>query len=146
MFEDIERIIVETEEGEEIATLINDDEMDEPIIVADGYTVRIKPKTNQPLGVKMKYKSAIKEAIKELKYSIEPNQGFMECRTGTISEETIRMAIEVLGEQMHNCGECKHANYYDWCTLGNHLPLVLCREHNAMMRDDNCCRDWTPLE
>ena len=46
MFEYIERIIVETEEGEEIATLINDDEMDEPIIVADGYTVRIKPKTN----------------------------------------------------------------------------------------------------
>ena len=46
MFEDIERIIVETEEGEEIATLINDDEIDEPIIVADGYTVRIKHKTN----------------------------------------------------------------------------------------------------
>lgn len=93
MFEDIERIIVETEEGEEIATIINDDKIDESIIVADGYTIRIKPKTNQPL---------------------------------------------------HNCEECKHANYYDWCTLGNHL--VLCREHNAMMRDDNCCRDWTPLE
>ena len=46
MFEDIERIIVETEEGEEIATLINDNEMDEAIIVSDGYTVRIKPKTN----------------------------------------------------------------------------------------------------
>ena len=46
ILEEIERIIVETEEGEEIATLINDDEIDEPIIVADGYTVRIKPKTN----------------------------------------------------------------------------------------------------
>ena len=46
MFEDIERIIVETEEGEEIATIINDDKIDEPIIVADGYTVRIKPKAN----------------------------------------------------------------------------------------------------
>lgn len=46
IFEDIERIIVETEEGEEIATIINDDEIDEAIIVADGYTVRIKPKTN----------------------------------------------------------------------------------------------------
>ena len=94
--------------------------------------------------MKMTNKSAIKDAIEELKYSIEPNQGFMECRTGTISEETISMAIEVLEEQMHNCEECKHANYYDWCTLGNHL--VLCREHNAMMEDDNCCRDWTPLE
>ena len=37
-----------------------------------------------------------KGAIKELKYSIEPNQGFMECRTGTISEEAIKMAIEAL--------------------------------------------------
>lgn len=46
MFEDIERIIVETEEGEEIATIINDDKIDESIIVADGYTVRIKPKAN----------------------------------------------------------------------------------------------------
>lgn len=46
MFEDIERIIVETEGGEEIAIIINDDEIDEPIIVADGYTVRMKPKAN----------------------------------------------------------------------------------------------------
>ena len=37
-----------------------------------------------------------KGAIKELKYSIEPNQGFVECRTGTISEEAIKMAIEAL--------------------------------------------------
>ena len=36
MFEDIERIIVETEEGEEIATIINDDKVDEAIIVSDG--------------------------------------------------------------------------------------------------------------
>lgn len=53
-------------------------------------------------------------------------------------------AIKALEKQMHNCEECKHANYYDWCTLNNHQ--VLCREHNAIMRDDNCCRDWTPLE
>lgn len=46
MFEDIERIIVETEEGEEIATIINDDEIDEAIIVAGGYIVRIRPKAN----------------------------------------------------------------------------------------------------
>lgn len=60
--------------------------------------------------------------------------------------ELNKIICEALEKQMHNCEECKHANYYDWCTLGNHLPLVLCREHNAMMRDDNCCRDWTPLE
>ena len=40
-----------------------------------------------------------KDAIKELKYSIEPNQGFMECRTGTVSEETIKLAIEALEKQ-----------------------------------------------
>ena len=40
-----------------------------------------------------------KKAIKELKYSIEPNQGFMECRTGTVSEETIKLAIEALEKQ-----------------------------------------------
>lgn len=140
MFEDIERIIVGTKEGEEIATLINDDEMDEPIIVADGYIVRMKPKASQPLGAKMKCKSAIKDAIKELKYSIEPNQGFMECRTGTISEETIRMAIEALEKQMQNCGNCLRAdripNYH----------LIYCRVHNSVTSDDNCCRYWSALE
>ena len=40
-----------------------------------------------------------KDAIEELKYSIEPNQGFMECRAGTISEETIKLAIEALEKQ-----------------------------------------------
>lgn len=55
-----------------------------------------------------------------------------------------KIVCKALEKQMHNCEECKHANYYDWCTLNNHL--VLCREHNAMMSEDNCCRDWTPLE
>ena len=36
------------------------------------------------------------EAIEELKYSIEPNQGFMECRTGVISEKAIKISIEAL--------------------------------------------------
>ena len=114
MLEDIERIIVETKEGEKIATIINDDKIDESIIVADGYTARIKPKASQPLREKIAY------------------------------EEAIKMAIEALEKQIHNCEECKHANYYDWCTLNNNY--VYCREHNAIMSDDNCCRDWTPLE
>lgn len=54
-----------------------------------------------------------KDAIEELKYSIEPNQGFMECRTGTISEETIKLAIEALEKQIPkkpielNCPRCR---------------------------------------
>ena len=77
------------------------------------------------------------EAIKAIKCNYPPENY-------TILREALDMAIEALEKQMHNCEECKHANYYDWCTLGNHL--VLCREHNAMMEENNCCRDWTPLE
>lgn len=84
----------------------------------------------------MTNKSAIKDAIEELKYSIEPNQGFMECRTGTISEETISMAIEVLEEQMHNCEKCRHGD----CVQNNHM--IYCLKHSCVMSDDNCCRDW----
>ena len=61
----------------------------------------------------MKYKSAYKDAIKELKYSIEPNQGFMECRTGTISEETIRMAIEALEKQIPEIPDYEGDGYAD---------------------------------
>lgn len=46
MFEQLERIKIETEDGKEIATIINDDEADESITVADGYVVRMKPKTD----------------------------------------------------------------------------------------------------
>ena len=80
------------------------------------------------------------EAIKTIKVAISEVEWDYPMDYTVAFEE----AIKALEEQMHNCEECKHANYYDWCTLGNHL--VLCREHNAIMRDDNCCRDWTPLE
>ena len=110
MFEDIERIIVETKEGEKIATIINDDKIDESIIVADGYTARIKPKASQPLREKITY------------------------------EEAIKMAIEALEKQMHNCGNCLRAdrvpNYH----------MVYCRVHNSVTSDDNCCRYWSALE
>ena len=80
------------------------------------------------------------EAIKTIKVAISEVEWDYPMDYTVAFEE----AIKALEQQIHNCEECKHANYYDWCTLGNHL--VLCREHNAMMRDDNCCRDWTPLE
>ena len=77
------------------------------------------------------------EAINAIKSNYPPENY-------TILREGLDMAIEALEKQMHNCEECKHANYYSWCTLGNHY--VYCREHNAIMSDDNCCRDWAPLE
>ena len=54
--------------------------------------------------------------------------------------EALDMAIEALGKQMHNCEECKHANDY------GSYHLIYCYEHNVIMSNDNCCRDWTPLE
>ena len=74
------------------------------------------------------------EAIKAIKCNYPPENY-------TILREALDMAIEALEKQMHNCEECKHANYYDWCTLNNNY--VYCREHNAIMSDDNCCRDWS---
>lgn len=84
----------------------------------------------------MKYKSAIKDAIEELKYSIEPHQGFMECRTGTISEEAIRMAIEALEKQMQNCENCRHAKH------SSYNNIIYCLNLSRVMLSKNCCRDW----
>ena len=49
-------------------------------------------------------------------------------------------AIKALEEQMHNCEDCRHGDRFD------SYHLIYCYEHNAIMSDDNCCRDWTPLE
>ena len=77
-----------------------------------------------------------KEAIEELKYSIEPNQGFMECRTGTISEEAIRMAIEALEKQMQNCENCRHAKH------SSYNNIIYCLNLSRVMLSNNCCRNW----
>ena len=59
----------------------------------------------------MKYKSAIKDAIKELKYSIEPNQGFMELRKQI--EGAIKMAIEALEKQIPEIPDYEGDGYAD---------------------------------
>ena len=92
MFEDIERIIVETKEGEKIATIINDDKVDESIIVADGYTVRIKPKTSQPLREKVTYEEAIKMAIEALEKQIP--------------KKLIKYDIDYSGNPLFRCPVC----------------------------------------
>lgn len=51
-----------------------------------------------------------------------------------------KIVSEALEKQMQNCEECKHANYYD------SYHLVYCQEHNSIMSNDNCCRDWSLLE
>ena len=51
-----------------------------------------------------------------------------------------KIVSKALEKQMHNCEECKHANDYD------SYHLIYCYEHNIIMSDDNCCRDWVPLE
>ena len=48
-----------------------------------------------------------------------------------------KIVSEALEKQIHNCEECKHANYY------GSYHLIYCYEHNAIMSNDNCCRDWS---
>lgn len=62
------------------------------------------------------------EAIEELKYSIEPNQGFMECRTGIISGEAIKTAIEALEKQIPKKPELYDGNYF--CTKCDALLCI----------------------
>ena len=100
-----------------------------------------------PQEAKEKFKAIIMAEIERLPhhYDAEVDDDVYDD-TSKVDEllQLNKIICEALEKQMHNCEECKHANYYDWCTLNNHL--VLCREHNAMMSEDNCCRDWTPLE
>lgn len=44
--------------------------------------------------------------------------------------------LEVLKEQLHNCGNCNNADYN-----GSGRPIY-CLEHSYYMQLDNCCRDW----
>ena len=77
----------------------------------------------------MKYKSSIKDAIKELKYSIEPNQGFMECRTGIISEETIKMAIEAIEKQIPEIPDYEGDGYADGFPIYDTWICPSCGRH-----------------
>ena len=97
-------------------------------------------------AIKM-FKAIIMAEIDRLPYHYDAEVGEdVYNDTSKVNEllELNKIICEALEKQMYNCEECKHANYYSWCTLGNHY--VYCREHNAIMSDDNCCRDWTPLE
>ena len=51
-----------------------------------------------------------------------------------------KIVSKALERQMHNCEECKHANYIS----NNHM--IYCLEHGCVMSDDNCCRDWSLSE
>ena len=102
----------------------------------------------------MKYKSAIKDAIKELKYSIELNQGFMECRTGTISEETIYMAIEALEKQIPEMPDYEGDGYADGFPIYDTWICPCCGRYYELDCNDDyiycpqCGQriDWTTLE
>ena len=48
----------------------------------------------------------------------------------------LRDLVELLGKQMHNCEDCRHGDRFD------SYHLIYCYEHNSIMSDDNCCRDW----
>ena len=76
------------------------------------------------------------EAIKTIKVAIsEVEWGYPMDYTVAFEE-----AIKALEKQMHNCEDCRHGERFD------SYHLIYCFEHNSIMSDDNCCRDWAPLE
>ena len=96
-----------------------------------------------PQEAKEKFKDIIMAEIERLPhhYDAEVDDDVYDdiSKVNELSELN-KIICEVLEKQMHNCEECKHANYYD------SYHLVYCQEHNSIMSNDNCCRDWTPLE
>ena len=48
-----------------------------------------------------------------------------------------KVVCEALEKQMHNCEDCRHGDRFD------SYHLIYCYEHNSIMSDDNCCRDWS---
>lgn len=94
-----------------------------------------------------------KEAIKELKYSIEPNQGFMECRTGTIREEAIKIAIEALKKQIPMEPDYEGDGYADGELVYDTWICPNCGRHYEVDYDDyeycpQCGQriDWEVIE
>ena len=74
-----------------------------------------------------------REAIKTIKVAISEVEWDYPMDYTVAFEE----AIKALEKQMHNCGDCRHGDRFDsYC-------LIYCYEHNAIMGDDNCCRNWS---
>ena len=76
------------------------------------------------------------EAIKTIKVAISEVEWDYPMDYTVAFEE----AIKALEKQMHNCEDCRHGERFD------SYHLIYCFEHNSIMSDDNCCRDWAPLE
>ena len=48
-----------------------------------------------------------------------------------------KIICEALERQMHSCKDCQHGDRFD-----SYYPIY-CYKHNAIIGDDNCCRDWS---
>ena len=73
------------------------------------------------------------EAIKTIKVAISEVEWDYPMDYTVAFEE----AIKALEKQMHNCEDCRHGDRFD------SYHLIYCYEHNSIMSDDNCCRDWS---
>lgn len=72
------------------------------------------------------------EAIKTIKVAISEVEWDYPMDYTVAFEE----AIKALEKQMHNCGECKHANHSPY------NDIIYCLKLSRVMLSDNCCRNW----
>ena len=91
-----------------------------------------------------------KETIKKLKYSIEPNQGFMELRKQI--EGAIKMAIEALEKQIPEMPDYEGDGYADGFPIYDTWICPSCGRHYEIDYDDykycpECGQriDWSTL-
>ena len=48
----------------------------------------------------------------------------------------LRDLVELLEKEMHNCGNCRHANH------SSYNNITYCHNLSRVMLSHNCCRNW----
>lgn len=91
-----------------------------------------------------------KEAIKEAKSQIDAYENMiLYCKHFEPKEDTskykykiefLKIAIEALERQTHNCKDCLYADYMA------ETNRIYCLAHGCVMTLDNCCRDWSDID
>ena len=93
-----------------------------------------------PQEAKEKFKAIIIAEIDRLPYHYDAEVDYYVYDDTSKVDELLQLnkiVCEALEKQMHNCEDCRHGDRFD------SYHLIYCYEHNAIMSDDNCCREWS---